>query len=227
VRGEAPRSFSSRNTRALRTTTRSRWPSTIPLGPSPKCLVRRAPWSTRASPMAERCSPGTAAATYGRAAPTRSSWAGCPRCGPTWRGSGWRLGREVRCPRAYSWACHDIHVRRRARGHLGCRRPPKAQGVKIAGRISARDVLRVFGERRPRPELPPLCVDEANLAFAKTKVCAALDLPTQVVTQVVPTCDSMSFVFEGSAVAARLGAEAPPSPPPSGCADAGDYAKCP
>jgi hypothetical protein len=68
-------------------------------------------------------------------------------------------------------------------------------------------VLRVFGERRPRPELPPLCVDEANLAFAKTKVCAALDLPTQVVTQVVPTCDSMSFVFEGSAVAARLGAE--------------------
>jgi hypothetical protein len=112
-------------------------------------------------------------------------------------------------------------------GTLVAGAPRKLQGVKIAGRISARDVLRVFGERRPRPELPPLCVDEANLTFVKTKVCAALDLPTQVVTQVVPTCDSMSFVFEGSAVAARLGAEAPPSPPPSGCADAGDYAKCP
>ena len=32
---------------------------------------------------------------------------------------------------------------------------------------------------------------------------------------------------EATAVAARLGTEAPPSPPPSGCADAGDYAKCP
>ena len=105
--------------------------------------------------------------------------------------------------------------------------PRKLQNVRLSGRILAGDVLRVFGERRPRPELPPLCVDPTNLGFVKTKVCAALDLATQVTTQVVPTCDSMSFVFEGSAVAARLGAEAPPSPPASGCGDAGDYAKCP
>jgi hypothetical protein len=112
-------------------------------------------------------------------------------------------------------------------GRLVAGSPRKIQSARIAGRISARDVLRVFGERRPRPELPPVCLDAPNLAFVKTKVCAALDLPTQIVSQVVPTCDSMSFVFEASGVAARLGAEAPPSPPPSGCADAGDYAKCP
>lgn len=105
--------------------------------------------------------------------------------------------------------------------------PRKLQNIRLSGRISARDVLRVFGERRPRPELPPICVTRDGVDYIKGKICPALDLATQVTAQVIPTCDSMSFVFEGSAVAARLGAEVPPSPPLSGCVDAGDYAKCP
>lgn len=105
--------------------------------------------------------------------------------------------------------------------------PRRLEGLRLGGRITARDVLRVFGERRSRPESPPLCFDAVTYAVARAKVCAGLDLSTRPSPDGTIVCDSMSFVFEGSAVAARLGGLEPPSPPPSACADAGDFASCP
>jgi len=111
-------------------------------------------------------------------------------------------------------------------GQLTTERPQRLDTVTLGGRVSSRDVLRVFGEQRTNDTSPPICLSR-DFNLVAGKVCAELDLSSKANTDGTAPCDSISFAFEGTAITARLGKEAAPNDSTTNCSDAGDFALCP
>jgi hypothetical protein len=105
--------------------------------------------------------------------------------------------------------------------------PPSITGGLLAGRATAANVLRVFGERQTVHDGPGLCAVTAAFALVRAAVCDSRDLAPAVPGDGgLPTCDSLSMTLELSARAALLGVESPPLAKELRCVDAGDFARC-
>ena len=111
-------------------------------------------------------------------------------------------------------------------GQLTTDRPQKLDAATLGGRVSSRDVLRVFGEQRASATGPPICLSR-DFNLVAGKVCAELDLGSKSNADGTGPCDSISFAFEGTAVTAQRGGQATPNASTTNCADAGDFAVCP